>query len=884
MDIKVRYVVDYESLTQAKAALHEVTEEERETIENFKKINQEAQKAAQAVTSSAKSSSQAVKEEAGLINQLKKNLSDLIAARDKSFDVAAIKKFNAEIKKAEAELKDLKGATEQQAVAVNKMGATAKSVGGTIAAVFAVSQVIEFGKKVIEITSQFQKYEAVLKNTLGSATAAAVAQQNIVDVAAKTNFSVQELTDTYVKFANRGVKLTNSELLKLTDIANSTGKSIDLLTEAALDSFTGENERLKEFGITAKKTGETTQFTFKGITTEVKNTQEAVKAYILSLGDLQGVSGSTDAIVKTLGGQISNLGDSFDQLFLTIGKGSGGPLSFIIGKFSDLANATTRLLKGNEQLREEAANKEAGGYIEQFAKMDEAYQKGAEALLKRQIEVAERAAAKLAEVRKKNDEKVRRAQQGIALFGTTQGEITKKSPEELRFDQTIAVRKKELELVTLFLKEKAAKEAADSEKSLGLLAALEKKLKELQEAQKNAFSRDAILDFQDEIELTQAKIADLFRKGQKIVPTIEIDKDAGLNKLKDGLKESIDKFNADPKNSDALKIPFMPDTSAIREKLRQDIEKESDPAKIVALIDKSIAEQKRYYDSLTEDEKRYFDANREREEIAAAASRKTQEEAKEYRMRLRQEEFELGVQLVNALFEISANSAQAEQQRNEEARAEELKRVGDDKQAQAFINNKFDKQQAAIKTKQAEADKAQALFNVAVSTAQGIAKTIATLGLPIAIPFIALAAASGAIQAAVIASRPIPKFAKGVIDLDGPGTGTSDSILARLSKGESVMTAEETKAYKPTLKAIRGGFDPDLMNSIALNIPQMNYEALNKQVSRKDDSALYDEVKGLRKDLKRMPINQLHFDERGFKKFIFQGDTETQILNNLFNK
>jgi len=54
---------------------------------------------------------------------------------------------------------------------------------------------------------------------------------------------------------------------------------------------------------------------------------------------------------------------------------------------------------------------------------------------------------------------------------------------------------------------------------------------------------------------------------------------------------------------------------------------------------------------------------------------------------------------------------------------------------------------------------------------------------------------------------------EGVIDLQGPGTSKSDSINARLSVGESVMTAEETQNYKPYLMAMREGtFSPMLRN------------------------------------------------------------------------
>lgn len=58
----------------------------------------------------------------------------------------------------------------------------------------------------------------------------------------------------------------------------------------------------------------------------------------------------------------------------------------------------------------------------------------------------------------------------------------------------------------------------------------------------------------------------------------------------------------------------------------------------------------------------------------------------------------------------------------------------------------------------------------------------------------AAAQAPGSILAAkgVLLASSIAGFANGVANLKGPGTGTSDSILARLSAGESVLTARTT--------------------------------------------------------------------------------------------
>lgn len=75
-------------------------------------------------------------------------------------------------------------------------------------------------------------------------------------------------------------------------------------------------------------------------------------------------------------------------------------------------------------------------------------------------------------------------------------------------------------------------------------------------------------------------------------------------------------------------------------------------------------------------------------------------------------------------------------------------------------------------------------------------------------------------------------FKDGVIGIDGAGTETSDSIPARLSKGESVMTAKETKKYKEYLLAMRdGSFDKMLKTHEPVYIGGgNNYKPLEKKL------------------------------------------------------
>jgi uncharacterized protein YwgA len=195
-------------------------------------------------------------------------------------------------------------------------------IGGVIAGAFAVDRIAAFAMKIIEVRGEFEKFEAVLTNTLGSQSAANKALSDIKAFAAETPFSVRELTDSFVKLANQGFKPTTDEMRKLGDLAASTGKSFDQLAEGIIDAQVGEFERLKEFGIRAEQQGDKVTFTFKGVSTQVDKTSESIQAYVLGLGDLNGVQGATAAIAGTLGGSVSMLGDAYDELLNNLGNSS----------------------------------------------------------------------------------------------------------------------------------------------------------------------------------------------------------------------------------------------------------------------------------------------------------------------------------------------------------------------------------------------------------------------------------------------------------------------------------------------------------------------------------------------------------------------------------
>src|SRR5688572_11274742 len=99
---------------------------------------------------------------------------------------------------------DFKRSFKQSERTLTSFQNTFNKVSKTVGTLFAADQLIGFGRQVFNVTAEFQKFEAVLTNTLGDKGAAGAAMDRIVDFATKTPFQVAELTSSFVKLANQG--------------------------------------------------------------------------------------------------------------------------------------------------------------------------------------------------------------------------------------------------------------------------------------------------------------------------------------------------------------------------------------------------------------------------------------------------------------------------------------------------------------------------------------------------------------------------------------------------------------------------------------------------------------------------------------------------------
>ena len=141
--------------------------------------------------------------------------------------------------------------------------------------------------------------------------------------------------------------------------------------------------------------------------------------------------------------------------------------------------------------------------------------------------------------------------------------------------------------------------------------------------------------------------------------------------------------------------------------------------------------------------------------------------------------------------------AQAQQQQNDYEFA-----LLDERLERGLITQEeYDNKRRQLMQKQAEDAKTVAVFSAILGGIVAVVNAFRDGGPVLA----AITAALVAIEVGLAIATPVPQFAKGIVDLQGEGTATSDSIHAKLSKGESVITAKETSKHKGLLEAMNKG-------------------------------------------------------------------------------
>lgn len=201
------------------------------------------------------------------------------------------------------------------------------------------------GRTIVRTSAQFEDFGAVLEVVEGSADKARTAFEWLNKVEAETPYDLQQLTDAYVQLRSYGLDPTTGLLRTLGDTAAAMNKPLSQAVEAIADAVTGENERLKEFGIVARKTGDSIVYSYTAAGKQVKrsakaNSRAQIEATLSAIWN-EKYGGAMAKRSQTFNGLMSTLGSEWQRFQQMVGD--AGVLDMFKQGLSDVLALVARL-------------------------------------------------------------------------------------------------------------------------------------------------------------------------------------------------------------------------------------------------------------------------------------------------------------------------------------------------------------------------------------------------------------------------------------------------------------------------------------------------------------------------------------------------------------
>lgn len=205
--------------------------------------------------------------------------------------------------------------------------------------------------QLIGVASQFEKFQTILETTEGSSEKARSAMEWVTDFAVKTPYELDEVMESFVKLRAYGLDPTNGLLTSLGDTSAAMGKPVMQAVEAIADAVTGENERLKEFGIRASKAGDEITYEYTNAAGKMARAtvdasdRLAIQAKLMEIFN-EKYGGAMDKLSRTWEGMTSNLADLWLKFQLSIMK--AGLFDWLKEKLQLILNTIDRLQESGD--------------------------------------------------------------------------------------------------------------------------------------------------------------------------------------------------------------------------------------------------------------------------------------------------------------------------------------------------------------------------------------------------------------------------------------------------------------------------------------------------------------------------------------------------------
>ncbi len=205
-------------------------------------------------------------------------------------------------------------------IAAKSLNRTLKQATGVAGTYFSVLGLIRLSKSLISTNSEFEQLHASLETVTGSLKGADDAFAMIERFAASTPFSVEQLTEAFIKLKAMGLDPSADALRSYGNTASAMGKELLQFVDAVTNAATGRFMNLKSFGINAEVQGDKVAFTFNKIKTVVRKNATEIETYLRHIGKTE-FAGDMAKKMDIIKGIYSNIKDNLAHIEREIGAG-----------------------------------------------------------------------------------------------------------------------------------------------------------------------------------------------------------------------------------------------------------------------------------------------------------------------------------------------------------------------------------------------------------------------------------------------------------------------------------------------------------------------------------------------------------------------------------
>jgi tape measure domain-containing protein len=789
-------------------------------------------------------------------------------------------------KETEKATKETKNNVDKAKQSVSLFGDELKQLQSKIIQAFSIAAIVGFGRELLKVSAAMEQYDKRIAFVAGSLQKGAVITAQLTELSRRYALDLKTIIETYSSFS-KSASLANLSAIETMDIFKGVSsavagfglsaqqaESVFLALGQMLDKSTVQSQELKQqlgnalpgaFGFAVKAAQKMTgnlKLTTTEFTKMLETGQIISRDFLPEFGKVLDETFSVEA-----GKNVDTLGGAFQTLAteINIAMNKASWFKKVISDVVDVLRFYNKATRDEKQLRADALAQMTTWYT---SKMKE----------KKTVEELNEEYSKVKTELEGVNTEIKKQQDG---FDNINVEAFTKRVKKLSFEQSVLIMKMDVvnQLKAQFDAPPPATESdADRIKRLtkeyqALIAELQRQ-EGIQIRLKNLSlgleaSPEEVVQNENEVLRIQQHFANLKLGASKKFGKLNVDqaqKDQEIFVLdaneanKEVLKNTVDFKNEELKEikdryenlkkEDADYLKFKKEQAAEIEKLTAQTNEEHKK------IDEKAAKEKKERDKKNKDD-----------DIKEAGE--TNQRITDENMLYLQESLQLAQTVFNGFMNLRQQALAAELSASQRLFDEQLRMFEGNEEMQAMARDRFRVKERELKKKAFIADKQAAIANAIFQATPNIIKLATN---PVTAPAAIIAGAALTAQIGFIAAQPMPEFAKGTEYVEGAGTGTSDSIMARLSKGERVMTARQNK---PLLDM---GIKNDDIPKIVLDYMSLTSGRTKGSNSRGIERKLDD----LNRSIKSLPVAAISLDGKGFSKSIRSGNRTSVILNNQF--